>query len=155
HCENAGSSGDLERRIAIRWWRLAKKSGMRAAWCPGCKRPVCRLESRLKPARHAAPPSDSKGRLRPLPQDRPVVYGRGTELSDYEPQRKRGKEEAMIATRGDTRSHFEELRSLLTGPLILPEDAAYDPMRRLWNGRIDKHPAALARCANAQDVVHT
>jgi FAD/FMN-containing dehydrogenase len=28
-------------------------------------------------------------------------------------------------------------------------------MRRLWNGKVDKHPAALARCANVQDVVHT
>src|SRR5262249_29444755 len=59
------------------------------------------------------------------------------------------------AIRRDTRSHFEELRSLLTGPLVLPEDDVYDHMRQLWNGKVDKHPSALARCANAQDVVHT
>jgi hypothetical protein len=28
-------------------------------------------------------------------------------------------------------------------------------VRQLWNGKVNKHPAALVRCANAQDVVHT
>jgi FAD/FMN-containing dehydrogenase len=61
----------------------------------------------------------------------------------------------MTTTCSDTRRLFNELASQLTGHLVLPEDAAYDQARRLWNGRVDKRPAALARCANAQDVVHT
>jgi FAD/FMN-containing dehydrogenase len=39
------------------------------------------------------------------------------------------------------------------GELIQPEDPAYEQARRVWNGLIDKHPALIARCANAADVV--
>ncbi len=49
---------------------------------------------------------------------------------------------------------FKDLTALLTGHLFLPEDAAYDQVRQLWNGKVNKHPAALVRCANAQDVIH-
>ena len=49
---------------------------------------------------------------------------------------------------------FEELKSLLTGHLILPEDSAYDQARQLWNEKVNKRPAALVRCASVQDVVH-
>jgi len=52
-------------------------------------------------------------------------------------------------------SSFEELAALLTGKLLLPRDAAYEQARQLWSGRINTHPAAFARCANAQDVIHT
>src|SRR5690348_5978848 len=50
---------------------------------------------------------------------------------------------------------FQDLTALLTGHLVLPEDAAYDQVRQLWSGKVNKHPAALVRCANAQDVIHT
>ena len=50
---------------------------------------------------------------------------------------------------------FRDLTAVLTGRLILPEDAAYGPARQLWNGKVNKRPAALVRCANIQDVVHT
>ena len=33
-----------------------------------------------------------------------------------------------------------------------PGAAAYDVARRLWNGMVDKRPAAIARCATAEDV---
>ena len=39
------------------------------------------------------------------------------------------------------------------GVLIGPGDATYDSARRVWNGMIDKYPAAIARCADAADVV--
>ncbi len=41
----------------------------------------------------------------------------------------------------------------LRGPLITPEDAVYDETRRVWNGMIDKHPALIARCTGAADVI--
>lgn len=47
----------------------------------------------------------------------------------------------------------EELEARLSGQLIRPGDAAYEPARRLWNGRVDKYPALIARCGTAQDVV--
>ena len=61
----------------------------------------------------------------------------------------------MTTTQRENRSFFKDLIPLLTGHLILPEDLAYDQTRQLWNGRINKHPAALVRCADTQDVVHT
>jgi hypothetical protein len=50
---------------------------------------------------------------------------------------------------------LEKLRAQLRGELITPESASYDSARRLWNGMIDKRPAAIARCAGVADVVAT
>jgi FAD/FMN-containing dehydrogenase len=61
----------------------------------------------------------------------------------------------MTTTRRGTSSFFKDLTSLLTGQLVLPEDAAYDQVRQIWSGKVNKQPAALVCCANAQDVVHT
>jgi FAD/FMN-containing dehydrogenase len=45
------------------------------------------------------------------------------------------------------------LRRALRGQLVLPTDAEYDQARRVWNGMVDKRPAAIAYCSNAADVV--
>jgi FAD/FMN-containing dehydrogenase len=42
---------------------------------------------------------------------------------------------------------------VLSGHLIEPGDLAYDQARRVWNGMIDRRPAAIARCATVTDVV--
>jgi FAD/FMN-containing dehydrogenase len=47
---------------------------------------------------------------------------------------------------------FQALSARLSGELITPEQPRYDSVRRIWNGMIDKWPAAIARCANAGDV---
>ncbi len=47
---------------------------------------------------------------------------------------------------------FNQLMVQLPGRLILPEDAEYDRARQVWNGMIDKHPKAIARCASVSDV---
>ena len=47
----------------------------------------------------------------------------------------------------------DELRSVLHGELLEPEDAAYDDARVVWNGMIDRRPALIARCRNAADVL--
>ena len=44
------------------------------------------------------------------------------------------------------------LAERLTGDVIVPDHADYDAARRVWNGMIDKRPAAIARCADADDV---
>jgi FAD/FMN-containing dehydrogenase len=49
----------------------------------------------------------------------------------------------------------KDLKPLLTGQLILPQDEAYHQACQIWNGRVNKQPAALVRCADAQDVIHT
>lgn len=45
------------------------------------------------------------------------------------------------------------VREALRGDLILPGDAAYDDARRVWNGMIDRRPAAIARCTGVADVI--
>jgi FAD/FMN-containing dehydrogenase len=44
------------------------------------------------------------------------------------------------------------LAERLGGHLISPGHREYDRARRVWNGMIDKRPAAIARCADAADV---
>ena len=41
----------------------------------------------------------------------------------------------------------------LKGNLVLEGDAGYDEARKVWNGAIDKKPAMIAYCADAQDIV--
>jgi FAD/FMN-containing dehydrogenase len=45
------------------------------------------------------------------------------------------------------------LRSRFRGGLLRPGEEGYDDARRIWNGAIDRHPALIARCAGADDVV--
>ena len=44
------------------------------------------------------------------------------------------------------------LTELLAGEVIAQDHPEYEVARRVWNGMIDKRPAAIARCANAGDV---
>jgi FAD/FMN-containing dehydrogenase len=44
------------------------------------------------------------------------------------------------------------LAERLIGHVIAPEHGEYESARRVWNGMIDKRPAAIARCAGADDV---
>jgi FAD/FMN-containing dehydrogenase len=44
------------------------------------------------------------------------------------------------------------LAERLAGEVIRPDHPDYDTARRVWNGMIDKRPAAIARCAGADDV---
>jgi FAD/FMN-containing dehydrogenase len=48
---------------------------------------------------------------------------------------------------------YDELASSLRGELIVPSNPGYDSARAVYNGMIDKHPAAIARCRDAADVI--
>jgi FAD/FMN-containing dehydrogenase len=45
-----------------------------------------------------------------------------------------------------------QLRSVLSGRMIAPDDAAYDEARAVFYGGIDRRPAAIVRPADATDV---
>ncbi len=47
----------------------------------------------------------------------------------------------------------EEFRGRLRGPSLLAGDAGYDEARVIWNGSIDRHPAIIAQCSGAADVI--
>ena len=51
--------------------------------------------------------------------------------------------------------NFRALSARLAGELIMPHQHEYDGARRVWNGMIDKRPAAIARCADGDEVAAT
>jgi FAD/FMN-containing dehydrogenase len=49
-------------------------------------------------------------------------------------------------------SVIKELAKTMHGRVIGPDDPEYDDARKVWNGLIDKRPAAVARCKDEADV---
>jgi FAD/FMN-containing dehydrogenase len=47
---------------------------------------------------------------------------------------------------------IEELRGALHGRLLAPASPGYDDARVIWNAMIDRRPALIARCIDAEDV---
>jgi hypothetical protein len=47
---------------------------------------------------------------------------------------------------------FNQLSANLRGSVITPESSEYDAARKVYNGMIDRRPAAIARCADVADV---
>lgn len=47
---------------------------------------------------------------------------------------------------------WPELARTMRGALLLPGQAEYEQRRHVWNGAIDRHPIAIARCVDAGDV---
>jgi FAD/FMN-containing dehydrogenase len=50
-------------------------------------------------------------------------------------------------------SDIARLREIIRGELVLPDDPSYERARKVWNGMVDKRPAAVIYCAGADDVV--
>lgn len=48
--------------------------------------------------------------------------------------------------------HVEKLSAEFSGPLVTPDDAEYDELRRVHNGLVDKRPALIARCLTPADA---
>ena len=44
-------------------------------------------------------------------------------------------------------------KTSLHGNLVLPKDANFDEVRKVYNGMIDKRPAMIVQCADVQDVI--
>ena len=48
---------------------------------------------------------------------------------------------------------FDALAVAARGPVIQPGDDGYDAARAVYNGMIDRRPAAVALCADVADVI--
>jgi len=49
----------------------------------------------------------------------------------------------------------ERLRARIRGSVLLPETVGYETARLVWNGAVDKRPAAIVRCTCREDVVES
>jgi FAD/FMN-containing dehydrogenase len=47
----------------------------------------------------------------------------------------------------------EAFRERLRAPVIRPGDTTYDDDRKIWNGMIDRRPAAIVKCTGVADVI--
>jgi len=56
---------------------------------------------------------------------------------------------SVVIGQGD----FASLRAKLRGALIVQADDGYEEARRVWNGMIDRRPAAIVRAAGVADVL--
>src|SRR5436305_494820 len=52
-------------------------------------------------------------------------------------------------------SAVDALRAKVPGEVVTPENGGYEEARRVFNGMIDKRPAAVVRCTSAADVAAT
>ncbi|HEX6036390.1 FAD-binding oxidoreductase [Longimicrobium sp.] len=53
---------------------------------------------------------------------------------------------------GPPASALDRLRRRVRGAVLVPGDPGYDAARRVYNGRVDRRPAAVVRCAGVADV---
>jgi hypothetical protein len=49
-------------------------------------------------------------------------------------------------------SAVEAFRARLRGQVLTPDEPGYDDARRVWNAMVDKRPALIARCQDADDI---
>ena len=53
---------------------------------------------------------------------------------------------------GNRIAEATHLKGRVKGRVVLPGDADYDSVRRIWNGMLDRRPAVIVQCAEAADV---
>src|SRR5918912_559997 len=61
--------------------------------------------------------------------------------------------ETRPAGAGVSSEAIQALAATVRGPVVQPDDPAYDEARALYNGMIDKRPRVIARCVDVADVI--
>lgn len=46
-----------------------------------------------------------------------------------------------------------DIREQATGTILIPGDATYDNVRKIWNGMIDRKPAMIFQCQSVNDII--
>jgi FAD/FMN-containing dehydrogenase len=46
----------------------------------------------------------------------------------------------------------EEIKGLIRGTIVVPDDPGYEEARQVWNAMIDRRPAVIVQCVQADDV---
>jgi len=49
---------------------------------------------------------------------------------------------------------IEKLKNNVKGQIVLPHDPKYNEVREIWNAMINRRPAVIVQCAEADDVLH-
>ena len=49
---------------------------------------------------------------------------------------------------------IKKLKDKVKGQIVLPDDPSYNEVRKIWNAMIDRRPAVIIQCAEADDVPH-
>jgi FAD/FMN-containing dehydrogenase len=75
-------------------------------------------------------------------------------LSPENPKLLRTTAESRSEKRRPTLSKeaVEQLKGKVKGQIVLPTDSSYDDVRQIWNAMIERRPALIVRCAEANDV---
>ena len=47
----------------------------------------------------------------------------------------------------------DQLSGTVKGSVLIPDEPRYEEARRIWNAMIDRRPALIVQCAEADDVV--
>lgn len=59
----------------------------------------------------------------------------------------------MTTTVGTATAPYAQLAATVRGDLVMPGDPGYDRARAVYNGMVDKHPAAIVACRDTADVI--
>src|SRR6201993_4011091 len=51
-----------------------------------------------------------------------------------------------------SKEKIDNLKSKVKGQIVLPSDPSYNEVRQIWNAMIERRPALIVRCAEANDV---
>src|SRR6266542_128344 len=46
----------------------------------------------------------------------------------------------------------EELKGLIKGSILVPDDPCYEEARQIWNAMVDRRPAVIVQCVQADDI---